>query len=212
MLDIHSTNTNSLDYYIFYLIGLFCLYTIVVFINSSIKKTYPNTTLNVSLDVFGKEQHIQIIHDAPTLEQKNLRWNFLAVSSMIKAATWVKAPYIFALYNRVHQFTRADIGVLYAVDNLSALIFGPIIGSLSDTYGRRKFCLMFSVIVVIHIYLRITGVQLLAYPAQILNGISGSILETVFESWLNFEANMLFDKSQEGEMKKNNYLKEIFNK
>jgi len=212
MLDIQSTNTNSLDYYVFYLIGLFCFYTIVVCINSSIKKSYPNTTLNISLDVYGKEQHIQIIHDAPTLEQKNLRWNFLAVSSMIKAATWVKAPYIFALYNRVHLFTKADIGLLYALDNLSALIFGPIIGTLSDMYGRRKFCLLFSFVVVLHIYLRITGIQTLAYFAQVLNGISGSILETVFESWLNFEANMLFDKSQEGEMKKNHYLKQIFNK
>jgi len=131
---------------------------------------------------------------------------------MIKAATWVKAPYIFALYNRVHKFTRAEIGVLYAVDNLSSLIFGPLIGTLSDMYGRRKFCLLFSVVVMTHIWLRITGNQMLAYPAQVLNGISGSILETVFESWLNFEANMLFDKSQEGEMKKNHYLKEIFNK
>jgi MFS family permease len=212
MFDFHSTNTNSLDYYLYYLISLFSFYGIVLMINNSIRKSFPNTTLNISLDVFGKEQHIQIIHDAPTLEQKNLRWNFLAVSSMIKAATWIKAPYIFALYNRVHKFSRAEIGVLYAVDNLSALMFGPILGTLSDLYGRRKFCLLYCVVVVSHIYLRITGQKVLAYPAQILNGISGSILETVFESWLNFEANLLFEKSQEGEMKKNHYLKEIFNK
>lgn len=212
MFDIYSTNTNSLDYYIFYLISLFILYALVVIMNSTIKKSYPNTTLNVSLDVYGKEQHIQIVHDAPTLEQKNLRWNFLAVSSMIKAATWIKAPYIFALYNRVHKFTRAEIGILYAVDNLSALIFGPIIGTLSDIHGRRKFCLLYCIVVISHISLRITGSQKLAYPAQILNGISGSILETVFESWMNFEANLLFERSQEGEMKKNHFLKEIFNK
>lgn len=212
MFDIYSTNTNSLDYYIFYLLSLFILYSLVVFINESIRKSYPNTTLNVSLDVYGKEHNVQIIHDAPTLEQKKLRWNFLIVSSMIKAATWIKAPYIFALYNRIHLFTRAEIGILYAIDNLSALIFGPIIGTLSDVYGRRKFCLLYCAVVISHISLRITGSQTLAYPTQILNGISGSILETVFESWLNFEANLLFERSQEGEMKKNHYLKEIFNK
>lgn len=207
-----NTNTNSLEYYFYYLLTLGILYIITLYANSAIKKSHPNTTMNVSLDIYGKEQNIQIIHDQLTLEQRDLRWNFLAVSSVIKAATWIKAPYIFALYNRVHKFSMAEIGLLYAVDNLSGLIFGPIIGTLSDLYGRRKFALLYCVIVMTHIYLRITGVQMLAYPAQVLNGISGSILETVFESWLNFEANLLFDKSQEGEMKKNYYLKEIFNK
>lgn len=207
-----NNNTNSLEYYFYYLLTLAIIYIIVLLLNAKIKKSFPNTTLNVSLDVYGKEQNIQIIHDQLTLEQKHLRWNFLAVSSVIKAATWIKAPYIFALYNRIHKFTMAEIGVLYAVDNLSGLIFGPIIGTLSDLYGRRKFAFAYCLIVMSHIYLRITGQRILAYPAQALNGISGAILDTVFESWLNFEANLLFDKSQEGEMKKNYYLKEIFNK
>ena len=207
-----NNNTNSLEYYFYYLLTLSIMYFITLFLNNSIKKNFPNTSMDVSLDVFGKEQNIQIIHDQLTLEQKKLRWNFLAVSSVIKAATWIKAPYIFALYNRVHNFTMAEIGVLYAVDNLSGLIFGPIIGTLSDIYGRRKFAFGYCIIVMSHIYLRITGQRILAYPAQILNGISGSILDTVFESWLNFEANLLFDKSLEGEMQKNYYLKEIFNK
>ena len=207
-----TNNTNSVEYYFYYLISLAILYIITLVLNGSIKKSFPNTTMNVSMDIYGKEQNIQIIHDALTLEQKDLRWNFLAVSSVIKAATWIKAPYMFALYNRIHKFTMAEIGVLYALDNLSGLIFGPIIGTLSDLYGRRKFALGYCFVVMTHIYLRITGQRPLAYPAQILAGISGSILETVFESWLNFEANLLFDKSQEGEMAKNNYLKEIFNK
>ena len=212
MFDIYSEDTNSIDHYLFYLLSLFIIYILVIISNSFMKKSYPNTTLNVSFDIFGKEKHIQIIHDNLTLEQRHLRFNFLAVSSAIKAATWIKAPYIFALYNRVHLFTRADIGILYAVDNLSGLIFGPIIGTLSDIYGRRKFCLLYCVVVVAHISLRVTGLRNLAYFAQILNGISGSILDSVFESWLNFQANILFERSEEGEMKKNYYLKEIFNK
>ena len=147
-----------------------------------------------------------------TDEQRSLRFRYLLVVSAIKSAVWVKAPFIFALYNRLHGFTRGDIGILYAIDNLSALIMGPILGSLGDVYGRKKFCFLYCVLVTSQICLRLTGSQGLAYFAQVLTGVAGALVETAFESWINFEATMLFPQGQDGRKKKNMFLREIFSK
>ena len=71
---------------------------------------------------------------------------------------------------------------------------------------------MYSVFVISHISLRLTGSQYLAIFAQMLTGICSVILETSFESWLNFEASLLFDKDQDGLRQKNAFLREVFSK
>ncbi len=147
-----------------------------------------------------------------TSEQSKLRFRFLLVSTVIRASIWVKAPYIFALYNRLHGFTRCDIGFLYAIDNFSALIMGPLLGGLGDIYGRKKLCFLYCAIVVANITIRLTGSQKLAYLAQFLSGISGALIETAFESWLNFEATLLFDEEQNSRKNRNLFLREIFSK
>lgn len=98
-------------------------------------------------------------------------------SLLIKVAFWVKAPYLFALYNRLHEFTRQEIGILYAKDNLSSLVFGFLIGGLSDTSGNKKFCISYGLFVSNHIYLRHTGFRVLAYFAQIITEICSCILD-----------------------------------
>ena len=31
---------------------------------------------------------------------------------------------------------------IMAVDNISSLVFGPLLGGLADIYGRKKFCVI----------------------------------------------------------------------
>lgn len=207
------TNTNTIDYYVYYILSLAIFYALIMVIMAILKnRNDDKNKVNVTFDYYGKKAGEQIIHDVLTVEQSSLRWRFLLASTFVKAATWVKAPYLFALYNRVHGFTRGDIGVLYAIDNLSSLLFGPIIGSLCDMYGRKKFCVAYCFAVVLHICLRLTGSQHLAYGAQIITGICSVLVDTVFESWLNFEASFLFDNSDNGKRMKNSYLRELFTK
>ncbi len=212
LINLDSTNTNSLDYYIKDIFILLLIYCTILIISTIIKNKNENN-LNVTLDYYGKNEGIQIVHDVLTHEQSSLRWRFLIASTAIKAATWVKAPYLFALYNRIHGFSRSEIGILYAIDNFSSLIFGPIFGSLCDLYGRKKFCLFYCVFIVSHIYLRLTGSKFLAIFAQVITGMCSCLIDTAFESWVNFEANLVFDmNTPEGKMQKNSYLREIFTK
>ena len=216
LIDWNSNNPNSIGYFLNYLLILFISYIFIVILTKIIKsklefkeeKVYNLQNGQNMINVF-RGNNIYKIEDLNE-EQKSLRMRFLIVSTAIRAAIWVKAPYIFALYNRLHGFTRGDIGILYAVDNLSALIMGPILGGLGDVYGRKKFCLLYCFIVAFHIVIRLTGSQFWAYFAQFLTGMAGALIETVFESWLNFEASFMFSDDHSGTKLKNSFLREIF--
>jgi MFS family permease len=202
--------TNTIDYYTHYIILLSIGYIcIAIFKNFLKNRNEELDKQNITMDFYGA-QGSQIVLDVLTEDQKSLRWRYLIVSTAIRAATWVKAPYVFALFNRVHKFTRGEIGILYVVDNITSLILGPIIGSLCDIYGRKKFCVMYCVFIITHILLRITGSRPLAYIAQIFNGICGILLDTAFESWVNFQSNELFENDEDGMMEKNSFLRELF--
>ena len=43
----------------------------------------------------------------------------------------------------------AEIGILYLVDAVAALIFGPITGQLADKYGRKFFCHCYNISIII---------------------------------------------------------------
>ena len=101
----------------------------------------------------------------------------------------------------------AEIGVLYIIDGISALIAGPITGSLADKFGRRLFCQFYNFLVIANLLLRMTGSKPIAYLAQVLTGIGGGLIMTTFESWVVFEANKDFDQRI---VEKERFLKKLF--
>lgn len=204
---------NTVEFYMYHIFSLVIGYVLIGFVVNFLHNKYSKKEqLNLTFDYYGNKEHVQVLQDELTPDQYSLRAKYLIASLLVKAATWVKAPYLFALYNRLHGFTREQIGVLYALDNLTSFILGPIIGSLNDKFGRKKFCVLYSIFVMAHISIRLTGSQYLAIFAQMITGICSVILETSFESWLNFEASLLFDKDQDGLRQKNAFLREVFSK
>lgn len=205
--------TNTLEYYMYYILTLVVGYVLINLLILFLKNSNEKQDLiNVTFDYFGKQNKEQVVHDALDADQKSLRLKYLLASTLVKSATWVKAPYIFALYNRLHKFNREEIGVLYSIDNLASLLLGPLIGSLNDILGRKKFCVGYCFLVICHIALRLTGSRELAYAAQIISGTCSILIDTSFESWLNFEANRYFSNDKEGQMEKNSFLREVFTK
>jgi MFS family permease len=178
----------------------------------STTKSEEEQNLNATVDVYAKQDGQKIIFNTLSKEESSLRFKYLFAFSIIRAATWIKAPYLFALYNRLHLFDRQQIGILFAIDNLSSLLTGPVFGVLCDMYGRKKFCVLYCIFAISHVCLRLTGSQLLAYPAQFITGFCSCLIEIAFESWLNFEASLLFKSTLEGKKLKNAYLREIFSK
>ena len=141
----HSYNTNKIEYYIYYLLSLIIIYIFLVLIFKQLNDNkLKKNKLNESFDFYGANEGLQIIHNELTPEQSSLRRKFLIASTLIKVSIWIKAPYMFALYSRLHQFTRPEIGILYLIENLTSLLIGPLIGSLCDLFGRKKFCVLYA--------------------------------------------------------------------
>lgn len=124
-----------------------------------------------------------------------------------RASMWAKSPYLYMLYSTYHGFTIQEIGVLYAIDAGSALIFGPIFGNLCDIFGRKKFSILYNILVVCNLSLRLTGIKALAYMAQVMTGMGAGLVMTTFEAWIVFEANKEFRAHQS---EKDKFLKKIF--
>ncbi len=214
-MELNSPDTNTIEYYIWYMVILISLWILIILISKFLKnsdKSEVEQNLNLTVDVYAQQDHKKLIHNVLSKDEASLRFKYLLVSSIIRAATWIKAPYVFALFNRLHKFTRSDIGILYAIDNVSSLVFGPFFGVMCDMYGRKKFCIVFCLSAMAHVSLRLTGSRVLAYPAQVITGFCSCLMELSFESWLNFEASMMFKNTLEGKKLKNVYLREIYTK
>ena len=124
-----------------------------------------------------------------------------------RASMWAKSPYMYMLYATYHGFTIQEIGILYAFDSGSALIMGPIFGNLSDLFGRKKFSILYNLLVITNLSLRLTGSKPLAYVAQILTGMGAGLIMTTFEAWVVFEANKEFRGHV---LEKDKFLKKLF--
>ena len=126
------------------------------------------------------------------INKNKLKTGYLLAYLLARAAMWAKAPYIYTLFMSVHKFSFVEIGRLYLVDAVSALIFGPITGQLADKYGRKKFCRFYNYSVLINIILRLLGDRLTAYLAQIVTGFGSGLINTTFEAWVVSESDREF--------------------
>ncbi len=125
-------------------------------------------------------------------KKNSLKSRYLVAYVITRSAMWAKAPYLYTLFMTVHKFSMAEIGILYLVDAVAALIFGPITGQLADKYGRRKFCNIYNWSIILNLLLRMQGSRLMAYLAQIVTGLGAGLICTTFEAWVVYESDKEF--------------------
>jgi MFS family permease len=111
------------------------------------------------------------------------RNNYLIVYLCMVMSDWLQGPYVYALY-KSYGYSLKDIGVLFITGFMSSAIFGTVISSWSDQYGRRKFCLLFCVLYSISCLLKLSKSFSLLIVGRVTGGISTSLLFSVFESWM----------------------------
>ena len=140
--------------------------------------------------------------------QNSLRNRYIIAFILTRSAMWAKAPYLYTLFMTVHKFSMSEIGVLYFIDAISALIFGPLTGRWSDTHGRKLFCHFYNWCIIINLLLRMTGNHLLAYIAQVITGFGAGLISTTFEAWVVDESSKIFKENLQKE--KEIFLKKLF--
>ena len=75
-------------------------------------------------------------------------------------------------------------GMLFIVGFGSSMVFGTVVGSAADKYGRKKLCLVFGLLYSLSCLTKhIKHFQVLMI-GRLLGGISTSILFSSFESWM----------------------------
>lgn len=202
--DLFSQNPGDPTYYIPIIMGIMGFLGLLQFAIYYLQyrnEDEMNLSLNQSL-VAGSDYSITFITN-----KNSLRFRYVLAYLLTRASVWAKSPYIWSMYLFYHKFTISQIGVLYVIDGVSALIFGPIIGNLTDIFGRKKFCQFYNVSVVLNLSLRLTGSQSLAYLSQVVTGIGAGLANTSFESWVVSESIKEF-RNYEDEREK--FLKKLF--
>ena len=189
-LNFSDPSKNS--YYIPILV-IICALLLIIELFLMIAKEYnrnANQDTNLSMD---KILQNNMSYPSVIIFNKNkLRSKYLSAYLLARAAMWAKAPYIYTLFMTVHKFSFVEIGRLYLVDAVSALIFGPITGQLADKNGRKKYCKFYNISVLINIILRIHGNHFCAYLAQIVTGFGSGLINTTFEAWVVSESEREF--------------------
>jgi MFS family permease len=197
ILNLSDPSKNS--YYYPILLGiatiLLLIQLIILILKDYQKKKNPGVNLNQSLDitfnkskVYPPEVNIDEVKD----ERETLRTRYLIAFVLTRSAMWSKAPYLYTLFMTVHKFSFAEIGILYLVDAVAALILGPITGQLADKYGRKLFCHCYNISIIINLALRMIGSRFWAYVAQVVTGFGAGLICTTFEAWVVSESEKVF--------------------
>ena len=187
-LSLNLSDPSRNSYYFPILIGIATILLILQLIIMLLKEygRDSNQDPNASLD-----KTLQNNMSYPTIivtKKNSLKSRYLIAFVITRSAMWAKAPYLYTLFMTVHGFSMAEIGILYLVDAVAALIFGPITGQLADKYGRKLFCHFYNFSIVINLLLRMQGSRSMAYLAQIVTGFGAGLISTTFEAWVVSES------------------------
>ncbi|XP_015524211.1 molybdate-anion transporter-like [Neodiprion pinetum] len=107
---------------------------------------------------------------------------YLLVFLLATFADWLQGPYIYRLYTH-YGYSSADVLLLYVVGFASSTAFGIVVGYLADKFGRKKLCVIYSILYSLACLLKIYNSFSVLFVGRILGGISTSILFSTFESW-----------------------------
>lgn len=131
---------------------------------------------------------------------------YLTVYMLAMLGDWLQGPHVYALYQS-YNMTKHQIELLFICGFGSSMLFGTVIGSFADKYGRRFNCLLYGVtygLACLTKHFNNFGVLM---GGRVLAGIATSILYSAFESWLIYEHKARgFEEKSLGNLFANAYL------
>jgi MFS transporter, MFS domain-containing protein family, molybdate-anion transporter len=119
---------------------------------------------------------------------------------------WLQGPHVYALYES-YSMSKHEIEILFITGFGSSMLFGTIIGSFADKYGRRFNCILYGILYGAACLTKHFNNFYILMFGRLLAGISTSILYSAFESWLIYEHKMRgFDELSLSHIFANSYL------
>lgn len=101
-------------------------------------------------------------------------------------AEWLQGPYLYKLYSH-YGFIDTQIAIIYVCGFASSVIFGTSSGYLANFIGRKKACILFTILYSICCLTKLSRDYGILIAGRILGGISTSLLFTAFDAWYVYE-------------------------
>jgi MFS transporter, MFS domain-containing protein family, molybdate-anion transporter len=114
--------------------------------------------------------------------------NYLLVYLLAVAADWLQGPYVYALYTE-YGYGKKEIGQLFIAGFGSSAVFGTVVGSVADKYGRKANVIVYAITYGLSCATKHSPDFKILMVGRLLAGIATSILFSAFESWLVSEHN-----------------------
>lgn len=114
--------------------------------------------------------------------------SYLLVYLLAMAGDWLQGPHVYALYDS-YGMTTHQIEILFVAGFGSSMIFGTVVGSFADRYGRRANCILYGILYGLACVTKHFANFWILMVGRLLGGMATSILYSAFESWLIYEHN-----------------------
>ncbi|XP_070193238.1 molybdate-anion transporter-like isoform X2 [Littorina saxatilis] len=114
--------------------------------------------------------------------------SYLLVYMLAMAGDWLQGPHVYALYDS-YGMSAHQIEVLFVAGFGSSMIFGTVVGSFADRYGRRANCILYGILYSMACVTKHFNNFWVLMLGRLLGGMATSILYSAFESWLIYEHN-----------------------
>ncbi|CAF1141904.1 unnamed protein product [Rotaria sp. Silwood1] len=114
---------------------------------------------------------------------RGFQQTYLFVYLLAVAGDWLQGPHVYALYES-YGIQKHEIEVLFIAGFGSSMIFGTIVASLADKYGRRNTCIMYGILYGISCATKHSSNFYILFIGRLLAGMATSVLFSAFESWL----------------------------
>lgn len=107
---------------------------------------------------------------------------YFAAYSLAVFADWLQGPYLYKLYS-YYGYQEPQIAVLYVFGFASTVLLGTWTPIAADQFGRKKLCLVFTVLYSMACFLKLSRSYGILIISRILGGIATSVLFSAFEAW-----------------------------
>lgn len=123
---------------------------------------------------------------------KELQAKFLSVFWLLRCADWLQGPYFYEVYaTKMFNGKSASVDLisqLFLTGFAATALFGPVVGSTIDSYGRKKGTLAFAILYAIGAISTKSSLLWVLFFGRVMSGIGTSLLFSAPESWLVGEA------------------------
>ncbi|ENI03609.1 hypothetical protein COCC4DRAFT_73291 [Bipolaris maydis ATCC 48331] len=159
-------------------------------------QTHRSRKANTEAAVSDKKDGLES-HEPDMDGLSKLKKRFFPIYLLVNAADWLQGPYIYPIYKDEKGLPEETVAFLFLTGFISAGISASFVGGLADRYGRKTACLGYCAIYSLSCATLLTNNIYILFFGRILGGLCGTILWSVFESWLVAEFNQLM--LQDGE-------------